>query len=153
MEVWLQDKCSGCDSLTTCCQHGRLSTILHTNLFYAGTTVDGLYTLYYNSSWSACKFPGNPSFPRLSQHLATKPVTSGSLTSWNSSIPSVASAAQSDPNRLRAYYIGTDALIWELRMETNMTWSTNTGSPDQSSHWLTSDSMGLGGIAGLGWSD
>lgn len=80
-------------------------------------------------------------------------VTSGTLTSWNTSISSLASAAQSKPNALRTYYIGTNEEIYEFGIDTNQTWTTMTGTPDQSPRWSTSDGLGPGGIASLGWSD
>ncbi|KUJ07229.1 uncharacterized protein LY89DRAFT_371883 [Mollisia scopiformis] len=111
-------------------------TVPHINIFYIGETVDELYNIAYDSSW-----------------LATKMVTSGTLTSWNSSISSLASAGQSDPNILRTYYIGSDEEIYEFGIESNSTWTTMTAAPDQSPHWSTSDSVGPGAIASLGWSD
>ncbi|KAE8442905.1 hypothetical protein EG329_002577 [Mollisiaceae sp. DMI_Dod_QoI] len=111
-------------------------TVPHINVFYIGASVDQLYTIGFGTSWTG---------PQM--------VTSGTLISWNSSISSISSTSQSEPNRLRIYYIGNNQQIYEFGEETTQTWGTETNDPDQSAYWSTSDSMGPGGIASLGWSD
>jgi hypothetical protein len=61
--------------------------------------------------------------------------------------------AQTDPDMLRTYYIGTEKEFYEFWCATTTSWNCFSDVPDQSTAWTTSDSTGPGAVGAIGWVD
>jgi hypothetical protein len=64
---------------------------------------------------------------------------------------SLAAIAQTEPDMLRVYYIGTDDEFHEFFCETTNSWDCLSDAPDQSASWTASDSPGPGAFGAIGW--
>jgi hypothetical protein len=107
------------------------------NVFYIDSSSTSLYFMAFTSSWSA-----------------PTQVTSASVPSWNGSASiSLAAIAQTDPDMLRTYYIGTDNEFHEFRCATTTSWNCSSDVPDQATAWTSSDSAGPGAVGAIGWLD